>query len=113
MHDGGAAERESESAQRHRAVQEPALVDQSQDLRAGHALRRPVRFGPIIIDVYGDVARGVHWAEHELLRLARHQDQPQVNLISRYIFRRHGASPSFSVIRRRLADDISRERISL
>lgn len=44
VHDGGAAERQSERAQRHGAVQEPPLVYEPEDLRAGHALHRPVRW---------------------------------------------------------------------
>lgn len=113
VHDGGAAERQPERAQRHRAVQEAALVDESQDLRAGHAFGRPVRFRPVIVDVYCDITRRVHRAEHKLLRLAGHQDQTQVYLISWDVFCRHGVSPSRVMIRRRLEDDISRERISL
>lgn len=74
VHDGGAAERQPERAQRHRAVQEPALVDQPQDLRAGHAFGRPVRFRPVVVDMYRDVTRRVHRIEHEFLRLAGHQN---------------------------------------
>lgn len=44
MHDSGAAEGQAQRAERHRAMQETALVDQSQDLCTGNALRRPVRW---------------------------------------------------------------------
>lgn len=37
-------------------------------------------FRPVVVDVYGDVAGRVDGAEDELLRLAGHQDEPQVYL---------------------------------
>lgn len=74
MHDRGAAEGQPKGAESHGAVQKPPLVDQPQDLRPGHTFRRPIGFGPVVVDMYGDITGRVYRTEHELLCFAGNQD---------------------------------------
>lgn len=80
VHHCGPPRRKLQSSQRDVAMQEPALVDESQDDGAAHLLVLPVHW-PVLVNVFGDVSRGVAGGEGELLRLPAHQDQPQVQRV--------------------------------
>lgn len=88
VHHGRFAQRQPQCSERHVAVQEPALVDKSQDLRLRHRFRFPV-VGPVLEHCQCDVPRRVGRAEEKLFRLAADEYQSQVYLISRYVFGRH------------------------
>jgi len=69
-------------------VEEPALVDEPQDLCLLDRFLRPV-FWPIVKDMLCDVASRVAGTEQVLLSLATDQDQPQVDLITGNASTRH------------------------
>jgi len=73
MHDRGLGGGQPEGGQGHVPVQEPALVDQAEDLGLGHRLLLPFR-GPVVEDELGDVPGALVRREQVLLRLTAHQD---------------------------------------
>jgi len=77
-------ERKAQGTQRHVAVQEATLVNESQDLRLRHSLVAPLS-GPSVEDVLGNVTRRVGGAEDELLRLPRHEYESEIDFITRNV----------------------------
>lgn len=80
MHHGGLGADEAQRPQRHVAVEEAALVDQSEDVGLGYGLVAPI-FGPVVEHVLRYVARRVIRTEEEFFCFAADEDEPEVDLI--------------------------------
>jgi len=74
VHHGGLAGGEAERGERHVAVEEPALVDQPEDLRFRHRFFLPL-WRPVIKDKLSDVPRTLTRTEQILLGLPAHEDE--------------------------------------
>jgi len=74
VHHGGLPSGQPQRGQRHVPVEEPALINQAENLSFGNRLFLPF-WGPVIKHKLSDVARTLAGAEQVLPGLAAHEDQ--------------------------------------